>query len=212
MSTDEAYEPSSQAGVVYFIVDLLWMLFVLFVAAAIVAGTVALVRGGGNVLLSGDSISVKAELVRSELQQVPQGVVLTENPNVSVFVRDPTRRQVLLDSAIVLAPALIVGLVLWFLRGLTRSAKEGDPFAVENVKRLRGLGFALAFAAPVATAFANWARSALVRTLPTDAARHLTMPAYSIPFELIFAGMGAFILAAVFAYGVRLREDVQATV
>jgi hypothetical protein len=211
MSPDEAYEPSSQTGVVYFLVDLAWMLFLLFVVALIVAGIVGLVRGGTNVLL-GDTVSVKAQLVRSEIQQLPKGVVLTENPDVSVQVRDPTTRQVVLTTAIALVKSLLVGLVLWFLRGLARSAKEGDPFAVENVGRLRGLGFTLAFGGPIVAVFDSWAEDRLLYSLPTNASNHLTRSGFSIPVELILAGMGAFILAAVFAYGVHLREDVEATV
>jgi hypothetical protein len=211
MSPDEAYEPSSQTGVVYFLVDLAWMLFLLFVVALIIAGIVGLVRGGSNVLL-GDTVSVKAQLVRSDIQRLPNEVVLTENPDVSVQVRDPTTKQVVLTTGIALAQAILVAFVLWFLRGLAGSVKQGDPFGVENVRRLRGLGFTLAFGAPVIAVFESWARSALVHTLPNDATRHLTIPGYSIPVELILAGMGAFILAAVFAYGVRLREDVEATV
>jgi Protein of unknown function (DUF2975) len=211
MSPDEAYEPSSQTGVVYFLVDLAWMLFLLFVVALIVAGIVGIVRGGGNVLLSGDTVAVKAQLIRSELK-LPNGMFLTENPDVSVQVRDATSKQVLLTTAITLAKSLLVALVLWFLRGLARSAKEGDPFAAENVRRLRGLGYTLAFGGPIVAVFESWANNRLFYSLPADSIGHLTTPEFSFPLELILAGMGAFILAAVFAYGVHLREDVEATV
>jgi hypothetical protein len=209
MSQDEAYEPSSQTGVVYFLVDLAWMLVLLFVVALILGGIVGIVRGGGNVLL-GDSIAVKAELIRSETK-LPNGVFLTENPNVSVQVRDPTSRQVLLTTAMTFAKSLLVVLVLWFLRGLARSAKEGDPFAAENVRRLRGLGYTLAFGGPIVAFFDSWASDRLFYSLRASSLQ-LTRPAFSFPLDLILAGMGAFILAAVFAYGVHLREDVEATV
>jgi hypothetical protein len=209
MSQDEAYEPSSQTGVVYFLVDLAWMLVLLFVVALILGGIVGIVRGGGNVLL-GDSIAVKAELIRSELK-LPKGVFLTENPNVSVQVREPTSKQVLVTTAMTLAKSLLVVLVLWFVRGLARSAKEGDPFAAENVRRLRGLGYTLAFGGPIVALFDSWASDRLFYSLRASSVQ-LTRPEFSFPLDLILAGMGAFILAAVFAYGVHLREDVEATV
>jgi DUF2975 family protein len=212
MSAEDTYEPSSQTGVVYFLVDLAWMLFLLFVAALIVAGVVGAIRGTGNLLLGGEKVTVHAQLVRTEIKPLPSGVVVTDNPSVSFDVRDPTTKQVALATAIALAQAVLVGLVLWFLRGLARSAKEGDPFAVENVRRLRGLGFTLAFGGPIVAAFESWAQDALLASVSGIGVGQLTRPGFSFPLGLILAGMGAFILAAVFAYGVRLREDVQATV
>ena len=35
---------------------------------------------------------------------------------------------------------------------------------------------------------------------------------FSLPAGAMLGGLGAFILAEVFAYGMRLREDVEATV
>lgn len=212
MTPEDRYEPSSQTGVVYFLVDLAWMLFLLFVAALIVAGIVGAIRGEGNLLLGGEKVTVHAQLVQTDIKQLPDGVVVTDNPSVSVDVRDPTTKQVVLATAIALARSFLVGLVLWFLRGLARSAKEGDPFAVENVLRLRGLGFTLAFGGPIVAGLESWAQDSLLASVPGYAAGHLTRPGFSIPWELILAGMGAFILAAVFAYGVRLREDFEATV
>ncbi|MDQ2984237.1 MAG: hypothetical protein M3R70_09995 [Actinomycetota bacterium] len=37
-------------------------------------------------------------------------------------------------------------------------------------------------------------------------------PGFSFPFVLVLAGLGAFVLAEVFAHGARLREDVAATI
>ena len=48
--------------------------------------------------------------------------------------------------------------------------------------------------------------------LPANAFGNVGFPGFSFPFVLLLAGLGAFILAEVFAYGVRLREDVEGTV
>jgi hypothetical protein len=211
MQTDDAYEPSSQTGVVYFLVDLVWTLFVIAFVVTAVGAAIGIARGGNNVVL-GDSLSVKADLVRSDVHQLPEGVLLTSNPHVSVEVTSPTTKQALLSNVMGLGKAALVGFVLWFLRGLARTAKEGDPFVADNVRRLRGIGFTLAFGGPLVALVDSWANDSLLSSLPASARLHLTRAGFAFPLELILAGMGAFILAAVFAYGVRLREDVEATV
>lgn len=209
---ERKYTPSSQTGVALFLVNLALVVGAAAVALTSVGTVVALVQGGRNVPFGGHTLSVKAQLLRSDLQPPPQGLVLTDNPEVSVDVRDPSRTQVLLQALTWLGPAIIAGLVLWFLRGLLRSADDGDPFGPENVTRLRRIGLALAFGAPIVVAVNQTLNRHLFDSLPRDVKAHLTLPGFSIPWAPIVAGIGAFILAAVFEYGVRLREDVEATV
>jgi len=209
---ERKYTPSSQTGVALFLVNLALVVGAAAVALTFVGTVVALVQGGGNVPFGGHTLSVKAQLLRSDLQPPPQGLMLTDNPEVSVDVRDPSRTQVLLEAFTWLGPAIIAGLVLWFLRGLLRSADDGDPFGPENVTRLRRIGLALAFGAPIVVAVNQTLNRHLFDALPRDVKAHLTLPGFSIPWAPIVAGIGAFILAAVFEYGVRLREDVEATV
>ena len=205
-----AYEPSSQTGVIHFLVDLVWKLFVVFAVVYLAAVGYGIARGERNAVL-GARLAVPARLSLVDVQEPPE-VAVNEQPHVSVDVSDPTREQLLLWTAKTMSDGVLVAFVLWFLRGLTRSAKEGDPFAGENVRRLRGIGFALAFGAPIVAILDSWADGRLLDTLPASTTAHLSPTAFSPPFDLILVGMGAFILAAVFAYGVRLREDVEATV
>jgi hypothetical protein len=209
---ERKYTPSSQTGVALFLVNLALVVGAAAVAVTFVGTAVALVQGGGTVPLGGDTLTVKAQLLRSDLESLPQGLVLTDNPEVSVDLRDPSRTQVLLQALTWLGPAIIVGLVLWFLRGLLRSADDGDPFGPENVTRLRRIGLVLAFGAPIVVAVDQTLNRHLFDALPNAVKAHLTLPGFSIPWAPIVAGIGAFILAAVFEYGVRLREDVEATV
>jgi hypothetical protein len=209
---ERTYRPSSQTGVALFLVNLALVVGAAAVAVTLVGTLVALVQGGGSVPFGGDTLSVKAQLVRNDLQSLPHGLVLTDNPEVSVDVRDPSRTQVLLQALTWLGPAIIAGLVLWFLRGLLRSADDGDPFGPENVTRLRRIGFALAFGAPIVVAVDQLLNKRLFDALPREVKAQLTLPGFSIPWAPIVAGIGAFILAAVFEYGLRLREDVEATV
>jgi Protein of unknown function (DUF2975) len=209
---ERAYRPSSQTGIALFLVNLALVVGAAAFVVTFVGTVVALVQGGGKVPLGGDALTVKAQLVRTDLMSLPQGLVLTDNPEVSVDVRDPSRTQVLLQALTWLGPAIIAGLVLWFLRGLLRSADDGDPFGPENVTRLRRIGLVLAFGAPIVVAVNQTLNRHLFDALPSDVKAHLTLPGFSIPWAPIVAGIGAFILAAVFEYGVRLREDVEATV
>jgi hypothetical protein len=209
---ERIYRPSSQTGVALFLVNLGLVVGAAAVVLTLAGTIVALVQGGGNVPLGGDTLSVKAQLVRNDLQPLPHGLVLTDNPEVSVDVRDPSRTQVLLQALTWVGPAIIAGLVLWFLRGLLRSADEGDPFGPDNVNRLRRIGLALAFGAPIVVAVDQVLNKHLFNALPGDVKAHLTLPGFAFPWAPIVAGIGAFILAAVFEYGVRLREDVEATV
>jgi Protein of unknown function (DUF2975) len=209
---ERRYTPSSQTGVALFLANLALVVGAAAVAVTFVGTVVALVQGGGSVPLGRDTLTVKAQLVRTDLMSLPQGLVLTDNPEVSVDVRDPSRTQVLLQALRWLGPAIIAGLVLWFLRGLLRSADDGDPFGPENVTRLRRIGFTLAFGAPIVVAVNQALNRRLFDALPSAVKAHLTLPGFSIPWAPIVAGIGAFILAAVFEYGVRLREDVEATV
>jgi hypothetical protein len=56
----------------------------------------------------------------------------------------------------------------------------------------------------------NWAlRLALGNTTPLS---DLSTAGLSIQAAPLVAGLGAFVLAEVFAHGVRLREDVEATI
>src|SRR5438105_15937150 len=87
--------------------------------------------------------------------------------------------------------------------------QEGRTLRRADVQRLRRLGFLLVVGAPVVE-LVNWAlRLSLSNTLPNP----LTVtPGFSFPFALLLAGLGAFVLAEVFAHGTRLREDVEATI
>ena len=109
-------------------------------------------------------------------------------------------------------PFLLLAGALWLLRGLARSVREGDPFGHTNVQRLRTLGFLLVVCAPVVEVINYALRLSLANTLPPDAFGDVGFPGFTFPFALLLAGLGAFILAEVFAHGLRLREDVEGTV
>jgi hypothetical protein len=93
-----------------------------------------------------------------------------------------------------------------------RSVLDGDPFGARNVQRLRGIGFVLVLGAPVVVLVNSALRAALLDEVPPYPSINLGAEGLSIPLGALLAGLGAFILAEVFAYGRRLREDVEATI
>jgi Protein of unknown function (DUF2975) len=195
---------SRAASIAYVLVNV--MLFVLL--AGVVVGVVALAHG----LVSGGSVPVHAKLLDSDSRALPPGVKMVNKPEVALEIEDASTKQQLLSAATAVGPALLLACGIWLLRGLAGSVRHGDPFEAANVRRLRQLGFLLVVGAPAA-GLANWAlRIALVDTLPHDAFGGLSFQAFAFPFTAVFAGLGALILAEVFAYGVSLREDVEATI
>jgi hypothetical protein len=53
---------------------------------------------------------------------------------------------------------------------------------------------------------------ALYNDLPLGRVDDLGVAGFSLPTDALVGGLGAFIFAEVFAYGLRLREDVAGTV
>ncbi len=101
---------------------------------------------------------------------------------------------------------------LWLARGFINSVLDGDPFGSANVQRLRRLGFLLVIGAPAVALLNSELAGALYNDLPLDQIGRLGVAGFSLPVGAMVGGLGAFILAEVFAYGLRLREDVEATV
>ena len=203
-----AHNPSRSTGIAEFLLNLMLVVLLLGAAVTIVSTAVGLARGG-NTLLGGRTLPVHAQLPREQVRSLPPGVRLTEDPPITVEVKDPSATQLLLSTGTAVGPFLLLAGSLWLLRGLARSVKKGDPFGRANTQRLRRLGFLLVVGAPVVE-LVNWAlRLSLSNTLPNP----LTVtPGFRFPFALLLAGLGAFVLAEVFAHGTRLREDVEATI
>ena len=99
---------------------------------------------------------------------------------------------------------------------VARTAAKGDPFRRSNVTRLRWLGAIFLLGFPLATFVERVLRRVVLLRRCVDG---WTAPAGGIAtgFPLlsgpaIMAAVCLFALAEVFAYGARLREDVDATI
>jgi hypothetical protein len=203
--------PSRAATAGYRLLTLALAFVVAFTAFAFVSLGVGIARGGDS-LLWGDTLTVPAELNPDSVRPLPDGVELSGWPHVSVEVEDPTTKQMALRSLMDLGPLLLFIGGLWLLRGVARSVTEGDPFGAPNVQRLRSLGFILVVGAPAVELLNTAFRESLFNTLPAHPSIDIGIAGFSLPGEAMVAGLGAFILAEVFAHGVRLREDVEGTV
>ena len=203
--------PSRAAKAGYTLLTLALVFVVAFTALAFVSLAVGAARGGES-LLWGNRLTVPADINPHSFRALPRGIQLSGWPHVSLEIKDPTTKQMALRSAMDLGPLLLFIAGLWLLRGLARSVTEGDPFGAPNVKRLRRLGFLLVAGAPAVELLNTLLRETLYNDLPPHPSVDIAMAGYNLPGGAILAGLGAFILAEVFAHGVRLCEDVEGTV
>lgn len=205
--------PSSSRAVVigYRLATVLLVLALVFGVVVVASICVGLARGGDS-LLYGDTLRLPLQLSPDDIGPLPRGVEPQGWTGVSVEVNDPTTKQMLLRSAMDLGPVVLFVAGLWLLRGFMRSVLAGDPFGSPNVQRLRAIGFILVIGAPVVELFNYSLRQELYNNLPPYPSINLGSEGFGLPAAALLGGLGAFILAEVFAYGLRLREDVAGTI
>jgi hypothetical protein len=205
-------QPASRAVTIgHRLVTLFLVVAVASSAAAIASLGVGLARGGDS-LLYGDAVSVPLQLSPEQAGPLPAGVRFRGWPDVTAEVKDPTSQQMLLRSAMDFGPLVLLLAGLWLLRGFARSVMEGDPFGAANVTRLRRLGFLLVVGAPLVEILNSSLRQSLYNALPPNRFGNIGVEGFKLPADALLGGLAAFILAEVFAYGLRLREDVEGTV
>jgi hypothetical protein len=206
-------QPSSSRAVTigYRLVTLVLVAAVVFGLVAVASVGVGVARHGDS-LLYGHRLAVELELSPDDVGPLPRGVELRGWPGVNVQVADPTTKQMLLRSAMDFGPLVLFVAGLWFGRGFLRSVLAGDPFGAPNVQRLRAVGFILVAGAPVVELVNYALRTALFSAIPPYPSLHLGSAGFSLPGNALLGGLGAFILAEILAYGLRLREDVEATI
>lgn len=162
------------------------------------------------------TMSIPASFVIDESGRVPREVEIAGTLSTTVDVHDPSLKQRLIAAVPVLVWWTLVAVVLWLLLRVLRAAAKGDPFRGSTVTALRWLGATFLLGFPLATsierAFSEWFFSPGVwRGGPLPPLGVATKaPLLSGP--AILAAVSVFALAEVFAYGTRLREDVDATI
>lgn len=208
---DMDQKPSRAVRVGSSIVYAFLSLALLFGAVLVVSIVVGIARHGDS-LLYGRSLAVPGELSTERLAGLPAGSFVSGSLHVTAEVRDPTTKQMLLRSLIDLGPLIAFAAGLFLLDRFMLSVKEGDPFGRANVGRLRRIGFLLLLGAPLVELINSGLRTALFDTLPAGRFQGVGSAGFSLPAGALLGGLGAFILAEVFSYGLSLREDVEGTV
>jgi DUF2975 family protein len=203
--------PSRAVTAGYRIATFLVVLALVFGAFWLVSLVVGIAQGGASPLY-GETLQVSLQLSPGDVGPLPPGIRVNGWPDVTVDVEDPTTKQMLLRAALDLGPLLLFLAALWLVRGFLRSVLDGDPFGARNVLRLRSIGFLLVLGAPIVVVVNSALRIALFNVLPPYPSLDLGSEGTSIPLGALLGGLGAYILAEVFAYGLRLREDVEATI
>jgi hypothetical protein len=200
--------PSRAARTAYLVLTvILWI--------AVLAGLVLVAHRLFGLLQDSNTLSVPASAAVNDVR-LPETFEIAGPLPVTVDVADPSVMQRVIATVPVLVWWALAVAVLWLLRGVARSAARGDPFRTSNVIRLRWLGALFLLGFPLATIvegyFTDWFFSAGVWTggpLPPGGIA-IGFPVVNGP--AILAAVSLFALAEVFAYGARLREDVDATI
>ncbi len=190
----------------------LFVLSLAFTALLLVSIVTGVVRHADS-LLYGEPMSVPLQISADDVGTLPQGVTLDSWLAVEVEIPNPTTSEMLLRSAKDLGPAIVVAWALWLLTAIMGSAARGDPFGADNARRLRSLGLLLIFGG-FALNLLNYAvLNALYTRVPEYPSIHLGAGPFSpLPVGPLVGGLVAFSLAAIFAEGARLREDVEGTI
>ena len=190
----------------------LLVLTVAFIALVLVSVLIGVLRHGDS-LLYGDRMTVPMQVSAADVDTVPDGITLDSWLAVDVEIKDPTTSQMLLRSVRDLAPAIVIAWALWLLASIMRSAVRGDPFGQDNARRFRSLGVLL-IVGGFALSMLNYAvLNALFTQVPEYPSVHLgSGPFTPLPGGMLVGGLVAFALAAIFADGARLREDVEGMV
>ncbi len=206
---DMGPKPSRAVRIGSIVYALLW-LTVLFGVVLIISMVVGVARHGDSFAYGG-SLTVPAKLSTEQLN-LPRGLFVSGSLNVVAEIKDPTTKQMLLRSLSDLGPLILLAGGLLLLDGFMVSVKDGDPFGSANVRRLRRIGFILVLGAPLVELVNSGLRKALLDDAPAGRFDGVGSAGFSLPVGALLAGLGAFILAEVFAYGLSLREDVEGTV
>jgi hypothetical protein len=148
-----------------------------------------------------------------DVGHLPEGISMDDWIDVDVTIPDPTTSQMLLRSTQDLGPAIVIVGALWFLTAILNAAAHGDPFGSDNARHFRNLAVLL-IAGGFALNMSNYlVLNAFLNQVPQYPSTDLAAGRFSpLPAGMLLGGLVAFALAAVFADGARLREDVEGMV
>lgn len=164
----------------------------------------------GKAVFGGPQEVVAHQEVRpAQLASLPPSVVRPSTVPVTIRIRDASSQQLFLSTARDLIVVVLFVAVLWLVRRLLLSVRDGDPFTNANVRRLRTLGFLLLVGLPLGGILTRYLEAGLAASSPVG---ELGTALRLDPGPGPIVALGVFVLAEVFAHGARLRDDVEGTV
>ncbi|MEA2433996.1 MAG: hypothetical protein QOG54_1453 [Actinomycetota bacterium] len=188
----------------YLFVTVFFWLSVLGLAIGLPAGII-------GTATSDHPMSIHATVPAKTLGDLPWRVDAPDRVAASIPIDHLSTAQIVaFHSAIALA-GLAFLFAFWQLRQLVGSVRAGDPFSTDNVRRLRILGGMLLIGFPVFQYVMAGLNEWILTTGGPD------LPSVRVDIDLfsitaLFGALCLLVLAEVFARGITLREDVEATV
>ena len=180
----------------------------LLLGASIAFGIFLLVGLIAGIGPSGHEVVVHTQVDATRVIDLPSGTIRPDHFDVVVRVRHATREQLGWAAGRDLVPGVVFVAALWLVRSLLRSVRDRDPFTEMNVRRLRVLALVVLIGVPVAIFVSSIFAGALARS----AGLHSSGTQITISGPALLGGLALFVLAEVFAAGVRMRDDLEGTV
>jgi hypothetical protein len=158
----------------------------------------------------GDEVAVHTAVDADRVADLPPRAVAPEEVDVVVRVPDPSYEQVWWATLRDLPAAIVVIAVVWLVRGLLKSVRDGDPFIKPNVRRLRIIALIVLVGIPIAESL----RSLFAGELAASAGLSGPGAALSISGygNALLGGLAILVLSEVFSEGVRMRGDLEGTI
>jgi hypothetical protein len=177
--------------------------FVFFAAIALIVyvGAVFIYRAATGDL----HYLVSASITPGSVGRLPSGVQPVGEFSVAFMARHIPLSLVALTAvhpAIFAAAALVA---VWMLRGLIKTARDGDPFVTENVRRLRVIGVILLVYSPLEQVTHALIQSLYINRV-SGLAKVLEPQGIVINVTVVLVGVSLLALAQVFARGIELRS------
>jgi Protein of unknown function (DUF2975) len=205
----------SVASVLAVLVDIMWVLVGIGLAAAvclvIVSLSVDLSGGNGQVGIPASfGLDTTALHVEAPSLGIEDAHLAKVNGRGVLQFRPPGRTFLAVTALVLVVSLAFVLWVLSQLRAVFRTLRAGTPFVPDNVTRIRRIGYALILgecARAVLTFIGNYQ---VVTHFSADFVQFTLWPDFS--FTTILHGLLILVLAEVFRVGVRLDEDQSLTV
>jgi hypothetical protein len=158
--------------------------------------------------LGGDEAAIHTVVDADRVADLPEGAIAPDEIDVIVRIRDATTAQLRWSTWRDLPEGMVVLAILWLVRGLLKSVRDGDPFLMANVNRLRAIAAVVLVGVPLA----HYLKSVFAQELAATAGLAAPPTALSLPGNVLLGGLAILVLSEVFAEGIRLRDDLEGTI